>query len=268
MLANLLPGIREIRTPLAVGYIWLMTFWLWIPQHFKDTVPSTGVPGDIARLAHYSGRAGIAVALSFIAYLVGALSAALFDGPSKRTGSLLYYYVGFGTDYYDSERPVTVRFRDFFSVVLPPPNDAVAWTIFTVVDARYLFTGINKLSVAAEREAAVRNRDSAWRRTYLAHLIQQVFAQGNGLLGVQQDLFSAYDRLKAEYEFRSGIAVPLTALIVTLAVRWTPLWLIALLPLLLLLRTGSERLMEAGDVLADAHLRGLLPVVSPPGLGD
>jgi hypothetical protein len=40
MLTNFLPGIREFRTPLATGYIWLLTFWLWIPTHFKDTPPT------------------------------------------------------------------------------------------------------------------------------------------------------------------------------------------------------------------------------------
>ena len=88
MLANLLPGIRDIRTPLATGYIWLLTFWLWLPAHFRDTRPSEGVPGDIAQLAHYSGRVGIAIALSFIAYLIGALSA-LFDAPLTAIGSFL-----------------------------------------------------------------------------------------------------------------------------------------------------------------------------------
>lgn len=57
---------------------------------------------------------------------------------------------------------------------------------------------------------------------------------------------------------RSGAYLP--------GVRWTPLWLLALLPLLLLLKTGSERRMEAGDLLAGATRQGRLPVVLPPQL--
>lgn len=86
---------------------------------------------------------------------------------------------------------------------------------------------------------------SSIRDQFNAYLIGQVNTQGNTLLGKEADLYAAYDRLKAEYEFRIGVTAPLIALILTLAIRWTSLWLLALLPLLLLLKTGSERRMEA-----------------------
>jgi hypothetical protein len=73
-------------------------------------------------------------------------------------------------------------------------------------------------------------------------------------------------RLIAEYEFRIGITAPLIALIIALGLRWTPLWLFSLLPLLLLLKTGSERRMEAGDLLAEAARQCRLPISLPPDL--
>ena len=98
---------------------------------------------------------------------------------------------------------------------------------------------------------------------YASYLIQEVYKLGNALLGREVELYSAYDRLIAEYEFRVGVTAPLIALILTLVFRWTPLWLIALLPILLLLKTGSERRMEAGDLLADTAVQGRLPVTVP-----
>jgi hypothetical protein len=74
MLTNLLPGIRDLRTPLATGYLWLLALWLWIPSHFKHAPPTSGVPGDITYLAHYASRVGVAIAVSFAAYVVGVLS--------------------------------------------------------------------------------------------------------------------------------------------------------------------------------------------------
>jgi hypothetical protein len=276
MLANLLPGIRDLRTPLAVGYIWLLTLWLWIPTRFKDVAPSTGVPGDLARLAHYSGRLGIGIALSFIAYLIGALSA-LFNGPLRRIGSFASLYVRwpkFGVRLgYDTY--FTMRFIDFWS---PPyvegDDDVKGFARYAMANAQYRSSGLYSLSEVATQATThiayssyddERYEQKIYRQNkYLAYLIREVYRQGNLLLGTQGELFAAYDRLVAEYEFRIGVTAPLIALIVTLAIRWTPWWLLGLLPLLLLLRTGSERRMQGGDLLADAFRQGRLSIVVPP----
>ncbi len=268
MLANLLPGIRELRTPLAVGYVWLLTFWLWLPEHFKATAPTVGVPGDIARLTHYSGRLGVGIALSFIAYLIGALSV-LFNGPLVRIGSFLFWYTkprqpGQDNLIYVASRIVYPNARDFWSAYLRGHPDALtAATRNALRNARYRAFGFSFLSDTA-RQAALKHRyseDDELR--YLRYLIETVYAQGNVLLGREAELFAAYDRLIAEFQFRIGVSAPLIALIVTLAIRWTPLSLLALLPLLLLLRTGCKRRMQAGDVLADAVRQERLPIVTP-----
>jgi hypothetical protein len=44
----------------------------------------------------------------------------------------------------------------------------------------------------------------------------------------------------------------LIALLVTLAIRWSSLWLLGLLPVLALLAAGSQHRMAAGDLLAEA----------------
>jgi hypothetical protein len=261
MLANLLPGIRDLRTPLATGYIWLLTFWLWIPTNFKEVTPSTGVPGDIARLVHYSGRVGIGIALSFIAYLIGALSG-LFNPFLTRIGGFLAWY-GRWPRYGVGISQLAVQPLDFWRVYFPSSHGRVDIAArFAIVNARYGRAGFYNL-VTAARQMANKTGDE---ESYLAYLIQEAYAQGNVLLGKEPDLFAAYDRLIAEYEFRIGVTAPLISLILTLAFRWTPLWLLALLPLLLLLRAGAQRRTEAGDVLADAVRQGRLPVVMPPGL--
>jgi hypothetical protein len=285
MLANLLPGIREIRTPLATGYIWLLTFWLWIPQHFKDVPPTTGVPGDIARIAHYSGRVGVAVALSFIAYLIGALSG-IFNATLTRIGSYISWHGSFlarlnflvphGGDqvfvirgqpfiYYIGRSPtirVQLALLDFLrsDVVGREVDNPERWAKIALLNSRYHVQGIDWLAEYAERVMPT--------EPYLAYLIREVYKRGNALRGKEEELFATYDRLIAEYEFRIGITAPLIALIVTLAVSWTLFWLLALLPVLLLLKTGCERRMDAGDVLADAVRQERLLMPRPPGLDD
>lgn len=74
MLASLLPGLRDVRTPLTVGYLWLVVAWLiW-----ADDVPRQRPDGDgiIARafdLGELVGPAASIAALSFAAYLLGVL---------------------------------------------------------------------------------------------------------------------------------------------------------------------------------------------------
>jgi hypothetical protein len=341
VLANLLPGIRDLRTPLATGYIWLLTFWLWTPARFKDTTPTVGVPGDIARLAHYSGRLGVAIAVSLIAYLIGVLSGIL-NQPLTQAGSFVFWYRFVSrdlkvmrqlernrghnrrrrrsSDYYeDQEGPVTsigkrwrerwlavwnrerwlavwhgerraivmignvrVRLlrRDFWD--FSPAGittDAGYWSQVALVNAHYGLAGLYSLAETTQQMSPDRNTDPPRPRpryeihrgkdqALFAYLVRNVYRLGNSLLGKEPELYSAYDRLIAEYEFRIGVTAPLIALIVTLAIRWSLLSLLTLPPLLLLLRTGSERRMEAGDLLAEAARQERLPISLSPGLTD
>jgi hypothetical protein len=71
-----------------------------------------------------------------------------------------------------------------------------------------------------------------------------------------------------EYEFRIGIGAPLIALALTLAARWSLLWLLILLPVLVLLSTGSQQRMAAGDLLTDAVRLKRIDVALPRELAS
>jgi hypothetical protein len=64
---NLLPGAREARNDLIVGYVWLLAAGLW-----------GGVPeidqGSAGELAEAVGPVGVGVALSTVAFLLGSFS--------------------------------------------------------------------------------------------------------------------------------------------------------------------------------------------------
>ena len=66
MLASLLPGVRELRSPLAAGYVWLAALWLL----FHDRVPesedeATGAWEAIFALGDRVSTVAIGVAVSF-----------------------------------------------------------------------------------------------------------------------------------------------------------------------------------------------------------
>jgi hypothetical protein len=78
MLASLLPGLRDLRAPLAAGYLWLAAGWLYFaPQLPASVNDANGVLKDIYRVADASNPVAIAAGLTFIAYLLGILSTGL-----------------------------------------------------------------------------------------------------------------------------------------------------------------------------------------------
>src|SRR5262245_60532341 len=75
MLADVLPGFRELRGPLAAGYLWLVFAWLL----FGDEVEgSGGVVGRLVDLEHGLSQVAVAAAASFVAYLIGSVSEDIF----------------------------------------------------------------------------------------------------------------------------------------------------------------------------------------------
>jgi len=73
VLANILPGLREIRAPLAAGYLLLISVWILIHDHVKRGTGASETVEAIADLKGVLGTAAFAAALSFVAYLIGAL---------------------------------------------------------------------------------------------------------------------------------------------------------------------------------------------------
>lgn len=75
MLASLLPGLRDLRAPLAAGYLWLAAGWLYFaPQLPASVNDAAGVLKDIYRVVDASNSVAVAAGLTFIAYLLGILS--------------------------------------------------------------------------------------------------------------------------------------------------------------------------------------------------
>jgi len=74
VLASLLPGLRDLRTPLATGYLWLVTLWLLVHEHLPTSAATASGPTKSSlQLADLVGKATVLAAFSFIAYLVGSI---------------------------------------------------------------------------------------------------------------------------------------------------------------------------------------------------
>src|SRR3954471_461558 len=74
MLASLLPGLRDLRTPLATGYLWLVALWLLVHQYVpKSVFDASGPIRSLYQLGALAGTTACLAAVSFVAYLVGSM---------------------------------------------------------------------------------------------------------------------------------------------------------------------------------------------------
>ena len=81
MLASLLPGLRDVRAPLAAGYLWLVACWLTLEPSVPERADAHGVVASLYRADDVLSVVGLGLVLAFAAYLLGSLSA----GASGRT---------------------------------------------------------------------------------------------------------------------------------------------------------------------------------------
>jgi hypothetical protein len=84
---------------------------------------------------------------------------------------------------------------------------------------------------------------------------------GKRLIGSHNELFSQYDRLRAESEFRLALVTPLIGLMITLSVLGSWAWLFGITAPVLLYIQGLSASQQSGDLLVDALSIGR---VQPP----
>jgi hypothetical protein len=87
MLSSLLPGLREIRAPLAAGYVWLVVAWLLLHDRIDQGSSATGAVSALTEFRDAIGLGGVAAATTFVAYLLGAL----WEPISTRAAEVLWF---------------------------------------------------------------------------------------------------------------------------------------------------------------------------------
>jgi hypothetical protein len=106
-----------------------------------------------------------------------------------------------------------------------------------------------------------RRQDSEWpvdimRHVFLLRRELDVFPAR--LLGKESEVWSAWDRLRSEGEFRDAISTTLVSLVFVLTVVSSPLWLCALPACALLWSIGTKKWQEARSLLIEGVRAGRL----------
>jgi hypothetical protein len=71
-LSSILPGLRDIRGPLAAGYLYLLCGWLWFNDDLERRARD-GPVADVYDLLVSMRPAELIIVLSVSAFLVGSL---------------------------------------------------------------------------------------------------------------------------------------------------------------------------------------------------
>ncbi|MFD9791534.1 hypothetical protein ACFWXK_11365 [Streptomyces sp. NPDC059070] len=258
MLATLLPGVREVRTPLTVGYTWLIVLWLAVGHRVPDRGSAQGVLADVYRLTHAAGLVAVGIASSVAAYILGVIATQL--------GLSVTYAVGAALRRSPIARITPGRQRE------DQVNEALVDLVAIRLAERFTHDTAfrNQLldrTVADPPTDSPTRTKPEWEHLALAHswtrysivrrvvaveaLADQLQADGYSIIlrlrGSSDPVAMEHDRLQSEADFRIAMCGPLAAACIVLAVRWSP-WCLLALPLLITLiyvgvaaRTEAER---------------------------
>lgn len=238
MLSSLLPGLREVRAPLAAGFVWITALWFMLAPRWVGDSGADGVVDLAYRLMSTLSILGQGVVMSFAAYLLGSFSVFLFsrpllslfrtsmeadpgplsglselgrvsltkvsaDGRQKLEGALALSGVGV-----DEVLGLTAR--------VPDTTDKRARTGRRGRRRRLEPTLLSSTTVLSTPEEL---QETEIAERVLRDLPVVANAQ---LLGREPEVYSAVDRSQAEVEFRVALMPALLALSVSLAVAAAP----------------------------------------------
>lgn len=232
MLSSLLPGIREVRAPLAAGFVWLVALWFLLEPGWDRNSGAPGLLGSVNRLMGTLNLVGQGVVLSFAAYLVGSFSVFLFsrtllsllrtsiegnagplDGLSELGRVSLTQVASDGRQRLEEALTLSgVGVDDVLGLAAPVPDTsdkrAPRGRRPPRTDPTQL-TATTMLQTPEERQ----------QREIAERVLRDLPVVANAqLLGHEPEVFSAVDRSQAEVEFRVALVPALLALAVAVAV--------------------------------------------------
>ena len=211
-----------MRAPLAAGYTWLLVAWLLYGSDASQH--PTGVALDLKRLHETVSTAGAAVAVGFVAYMIGVFSIAAANILSDRAARLLQPLTGAWLRWRDTHR---MQRRTPWWFAGYAPRTAVALKTLVVpqleeTHAALKLAGRDDSRPGYEQLADVvapivrRPAEGRIGEAVTEGVADEFEQMGRQLIGREPELFGEYDRLRAEAELRASLVLPGAALGATL----------------------------------------------------
>ena len=268
MFASVLPGVREIRTPLTVGYMWFLVLWLALGHLLPPPSRASGLFAEVLRISHVVGPVGTGVAVSVAAYLVGILlvplSFKLIDvsGTALRRTAAAVLTPGHRRDVsaqsalrnVAAER-LSARFcsDETFRCAVLDAAEAMPGDVNVFPRDRASLEKLTLSNGYARYQVVVATVDLD---PLVENLMDELSYIAQRLDGRNSDIYEDYNRLEAESDFRLAVFFPIASLFGVLAIRWQPLWWIGTAAAFALLYVGVASRVEATGMLATAMAAG------------
>lgn len=240
ILANALPGFRDLRAPVIAGYMWLLFAWLWI-QPDPDRRPHNPIGAALYDLAQDVNQIWVGLAVGVAAYLVGSVSGAVSNFVKNLT---LVFSAVWSLSSTQEE------------ALLPPITRARA--LLEAAQPRLTAQRFAHLEGLLERRAEAA-RDEVRRELDLPAIL---------LVGDQPELFAEVDRLRSEGELRTAVSLPLVAIAVLCAFEVSFWWLLMLPAIWILFQQGIAKGHDARTSIANAIRLGKATSVAPTRFSD
>jgi len=286
MLAQILPGFRDFRTPLVTGYLWLLSLWILLGKPIPTKERTTGLMGTMNAISEYLSSATILAVLSFVAYLIGILL--VVDG--KVAARLVRRYGWSVRRTVGSDGKKHLKFKrnaslDDYERIVGTSSGLVMrkllWDAFNRTKKRmvpwetvYEEYGIEKPDQAKEAkyfDAANGNPDELHERLLteglqyvapilLADMEAEIPNLATKLQEKNKELYETYNREKSESEFRLSVALPIAVASVLILVFGLSqshtlnisMGALGLAAALVLLRKGWVKSQESTNVIVTA----------------
>ncbi|MET8082407.1 hypothetical protein [Streptomyces sp. NPDC005303] len=248
MLLSLLPGLRDVRTPLAAGLIYLLTAWLFLAPGIPKRDQATGVIKSLYDLSEICGKPASLATVAFCAYLIGSLAGAAIEKITL-----------FAT--------LIVRKSYMPSLSQEAEADLISFLISELVgvpfrEVRFSGRGNNSSPyniVAMTISIGDRRSEMGLAYTHLETGLGFERSQLRiKLLITKPEIYGEYDRYTAEADFRLGVAVAGIGLISAWAIMGSAWWWLALACPILLVPAALMKSRQANDLLIQTIVAGEL----------
>ena len=256
LLAAVVPGVRELRTPLVVGALWAAVITLLVAPGWDSTVAKNHGLGEIQRTLADLPGASRAAAFGVGLYLLGCIAVEVEQAAGRIA------------------RSCARLFFDWVPVEGIKTRSKLGWIKRSVFAARIALLPTPPLVKSAVLDAAASAfaRAGAPGGTFLAVpvdiLAEQAPAAARQMWESAPQQAQEYDRLSAEGQFRAAVVPPICGLAAICATKASA-WLWFALPLIsVLLYQAYRSRRNADEVLIAAMYLGYVKLPSLESLSQ
>ncbi|WP_314254617.1 hypothetical protein [Streptomyces sp. DSM 40907] len=253
MFASVLPGIRELRTPLATGYIYLLTVFLIMDGKLPTRSKTPQLLAPLYDIMEWMGKPAVLAAVTFVAYIVGSVlrvhPAAISRGIRRATSQGIL-------------RSYRETLEELWAIFTDTTSRFVVWADLRVEDvgAEVPTPSVTMLQMYVRDKLGFdqSNRTIGGGVTVLLEDLQVI---GTRLYASNKDLYGDYDRLTAEADLKVNVGLSAIVLSCVAAFQLNPLWALLCGPMVFLACRGLSSARQANGVLVQAIVTGV--VTSP-----